>query len=305
MFHRHAVEYNHPASGMMTGVKHTPVVASALLCSAAIALSSWAGTAALTTVVCAVCLVVALGWPQLMGVSARRSLSAVILAAGTVAAVGAGIVGSRENLFFWSSVALAFGVMTVFVIQVLRGSGSAAPGERSDRLESTLGACGGVVVTTTSAGWVAGLRYPYELSTTGGADMLSAVSSWNRLHYEQWGVLSATGPGGELSVVALAAVALFTATLAACLPGRSRVVVPVTVLVGCAGALGMALLWGELTLLFAAVLGLCAGALTGAFRRFLALHGPPEGLVAAWAVGAAPVAVMGALVYFTERLLFV
>lgn len=304
---------------MMTGVKHMPVVVSALLCAAAVALSSWAGTATLTAVVCAVCLVVALGWPQLMGVSARRSLSAVILAAGVVAAVGAGIVGSRENLFFWSSVALAFGVMTVFVIQVLRGaevpasgspeprsaSGETASGGRSDRLESTLGACAGVVITTTAAGWVAGLRYPYELSTAGGADMLSAMSSWNRLHYEQWGVLSATGPGGELSVVALAAVALIAATLIACLPGRSRLVVPATVLAGCAGSLAMALLWGELTLLFAAVLGLCAGALVGAFRRFLALHGPPEGLAAACAVGAAPVAVMGALVYFTERLLFV
>lgn len=304
---------------MMTGVKYTPVAASALLCAAAVALSSWAGTATLTAVVCAVCLVVAFGWPQLMGLPARRSLSAVILGAGVVAAAGAGIVDSRENLFFWSSVALAFGVMTVFVIQVLRGSEPvpsastvegagdvrAAPGRPSDRLESTLGACGGVVVTTTAAGWVAGLRYPYELSTAGGADMLSAVGSWNRWHYEQWGVLSATGPGGELSVVALAAVALFIAVLAACLPGRSRVVVPLTVLAGCGGALGMALLWGELTLLFAALLGLCAGALVGAFRRFLSLHGPPERLAAAWAVGAAPVAVMGALVYFTERLLFV
>ena len=126
-------------------MKYLPVAASALISAAALALTSWLGTAALTVVVCLICAVVALGWPQLMGVTARGSLSAVIGAAGIVAAVGAAIAAEVDTLFFWSSVALAFGIIAVFLIQVLRGTG------RPHRLESTLGACAGVVVTTTAA----------------------------------------------------------------------------------------------------------------------------------------------------------
>ena len=72
-------------------MKYLPVAASALLSAAALALTSWLGTAALTVMVCLMCAVIALGWPQLMGVTARTSLSAVIAASGVVAAVGAAI----------------------------------------------------------------------------------------------------------------------------------------------------------------------------------------------------------------------
>lgn len=253
----------------------------------------------MTVVVCALCLVVALGWPQLMAVTARKSLSAVILTTGVVAAVGAGIVTKVESLFFWSSVALAFGVMIVFIIQVLRGS------ERPHRLESTLGACAGVVITTTAAGWVAGLRYPAGMAGTDEGDGLGMLRVRGLFPYEDWEVLGVTGPGGELSVVALAAFSLLAGCAVACLPVRDRIVLPLIVLTSTLAALGIALLWGELTLLFAGVLGLAAGVLLASFRRFLVLQGPPEQLLSRLAVGAAPIAGMGAVVYFTERLLFV
>ncbi|GAA1821984.1 hypothetical protein [Nesterenkonia flava] len=280
-------------------MKYFPVALMALAAPLLIAALSWAGTAALTVAVCALCVVVAVGWPQLMGVTARKSLSMVILAAGVIAAVGAALVAKTENLFFWSSVALAFGVMTVFVIQVLRGTG------RPHRLESTLGACTGVVITTTAAGWVAGLRYPAELAGTNGGDVLGLLHVRGLLHYEDWTVLNVTGPGGELSVVALAASALFAGSLVACLPLREAIVLPATVVVSTAAALTIAILWGELTLLFAGVLGVAAGVLLACFRRFLVQHGAPGSVLSGMAVGAAPVASMGALVYFTERLLFV
>ncbi|GAB3191148.1 hypothetical protein [Nesterenkonia suensis] len=275
------------------------VAASALLSAIALVAGSWAGTAVLTAVVCAICVVLSLGWPQLMGVSARRSLSAVILVAGVVAALGAAVVQEVESLFFWSSVALAFGVMSVFVIQVLRGTG------RPHRLESTLGASAGVVISTTAAGWVAGLRYPAELVGIGDDDALGVLAVPGLAVFEDWALLDVTGAGGQLSVVGLAAISLGVSVLLACLPLRDVFVLPLVVLGGFAGSLLTALLWGELTLLFSGLLGLGAGVLIAAMRRFLIVEGAPVGRLSAMAVGAAPIAGMGALVYFAERLLFV
>ncbi|WP_022873783.1 hypothetical protein [Nesterenkonia alba] len=279
-------------------MKYLPVVAAAASASVLLAVTSWVGVMALTAAVCLLCVVVALGWPQLMGVTARKSLSVVILTAGIVAAVGAAVVERVQSLFFWSTVALAFGVMVVFVLQVLRGS------DRPYRLESTLGACAGVVVTTTAAGWVAGLRYPASLAGTEDDAGVALLRVRGLLPYEDFALLAVTGQGGEISVVGLAALALLAGTVAACLPWRDAVVLPVVVVVTCAASVGAAVLWGEVTLLFAGVLGLAAGALMASFRRFVVLHGPPEGVLSALAVGTAPIAAMGGLVYFTERLLF-
>ncbi|GGE69254.1 hypothetical protein [Nesterenkonia cremea] len=281
-------------------MKYLPVAASALISAAALALTSWLGTAALTVVVCLICAVVALGWPQLMGVTARGSLSAVIAAAGIVAAVGASIAAAVDTLFFWSSVSLAFGIIAVFLIQVLRGTG------RPHRLESTLGACAGVVVTTTAAGWVAGLRYPASLAEGGEqSDVMGFLSVRGLMPYEDWGMLGVTGPGGELSVVGLAAATLFIGSLIACLPWRDALSLPLVVLGSAAAAVGLAVFWGELTLLFAGIIGLSAGALLACFRRFLIQQGAPSGLLSGTAVGAAPIAATGVLIYFTERVLLV
>lgn len=281
-------------------MKYLPVAASALISAAALALTSWLGTAALTVVVCLICAVVALGWPQLMGVTARGSLSAVIAAAGIVAAVGASVAAEVDTLFFWSSVSLAFGIIAVFLIQVLRGTG------RPHRLESTLGACAGVVVTTTAAGWVAGLRYPASLAEGGEtSDVMGFLSVRGLMPYEDWGVLGVTGPGGELSVVGLAAATLFIGSLIACLPWRDALSLPLVVLGSAAAAVGLAVFWGELTLLFAGIIGLSAGALLACFRRFLIQQGAPSGLLSGTAVGAAPIAATGVLIYFTERVLLV
>ena len=279
-------------------MKYAPLALAALVGALALAAAAWLGVAALTAVVCVLCGLVALGWPQLMGLTARRSLSAVIFAAGAVSTIGAAIVTRVESLFFWSAVALAFGVMVVFVIQVLRGA------DRPNRLESTLGACAGVVVTTMAAGWVAGLRYPAGMGDGEPDDVgIDLLRVRGLLPYEEWGILGVTGPGGELSVVILAAFALIAGTAAACLPVRDAVALPATVVASLAAAVGVALLWGELTLLFAGALGVAAGALLASFRRFLVLQGVPTGLLPKLAVGAAPIAVMGGLVYFTERLL--
>ncbi|WP_218222045.1 hypothetical protein [Nesterenkonia sp. Act20] len=281
-------------------MKYIPVAASSLFAATALALASWAGTVAMTLVVCVICVFIALGWPQLMGVTARRSLSSVIAAAGVIAALGAAVVGTADNLFFWSSVALAFGVMSVFLIQVLRGTG------RPHRLESTIGACAGVLIATTTAGWVAGLRYPVELAgASGGEDATGILTVRGLLAVENFTLLAVTGASGELAVVTLAAGTLGVGTLLAFMPLRNALAMTLVVAGSVAAAIGMTLAWGELTLLFAGTLGLVAGLLLASFRRFLVAKGPPQGILSGIAVGAAPIAAMGALTYFTERLLLV
>lgn len=280
-------------------MKYFSVAATAIVTAAALAAASWAGTLSLTAVVVALCGVVAVGWPQLMGVEARKSLSAVIFLSGVVAALGSAIVERAESLFFWSSVALAFGVMSVFVIQVVRGTG------QPQRLESTIGACGGVVIATTAAGWVSGLRYPAELVSVHQADSRGLLAVRGLFHYEDSAILAVTGTDGDLSVVGLAAMTLVASALAACLPVRDAIALPLVVFVGAGAGIALGVLWGELTLLFVGILGVGAGMLMASFRRFLILRGPPQGMLAACAVGGAPIAAMGAVVYFTERLLFV
>lgn len=280
-------------------MKYIPVAASALLAATALALASWVGTVAMTLVVCGLSILIALGWPQLMGVSARRSLSTVIASAGVIAALGAGVVGAADDLFFWSSVALAFGVMSVFLIQVLRGTG------RPHRLESTIGACAGVLIATTGAGWIAGLRYPVELADATGDDARGILAVRGLLPVEDTTLLAVTGASAELTVVTLAAGTLIVATLLAAVPLPHAWAMLLVVLGSTAAAIGMTLAWGELTLLFAGTLGLVAGLLLASFRRFLLAQGPPQGILSGIAVGAAPIAAMGALTYFTERLLLV
>ncbi|GAA1148920.1 hypothetical protein [Nesterenkonia lutea] len=281
-------------------MKYIPVAASSLFAATALALASWAGTFTTTLVACVLCVFIALGWPQLMGVAARRSLSAVIASAGVIAVLGAAVVGTADDLFFWSSVALAFGVMSVFLIQVLRGTG------RPHRLESTIGACAGVVIATTTAGWVAGLRYPVELAdAAGGEDATGILAVRGLFAVENSTLLAVTGASGELAVVTLAAGTLVAGTVLAAVPLRNALAMPLVVIGSVAAAIGMTLAWGELTLLFAGTIGLVAGLLLASFRRFLMAQGPPQGILSGIAVGAAPIAAMGALTYFTERLLLV
>ncbi|MDO5492671.1 MAG: hypothetical protein Q4F53_03530 [Nesterenkonia sp.] len=279
-------------------MKYLPLVGSALLSSAALLLASLLGTAAVALVACGVCVLIAWGWPQLMGVTARTSLSIVILIAGVVAVLGASLVERASALFFWSTVALAFGVMVVFVIQVLRGTG------RPQRLESTLGASTGVVISTTAAGWVAGYRYPLELTgVDDDADDTRVITVRGLLPTEGDGVLGVSGQGETLSIIGLGALLLLVVVLIASLPARDRVVFPLVIVGGVVAGVAAGFVWGQATILFCAILGAGAGVLVGAFRRFLILQGAPAGVRARTAVGAAPVAALGAVIYFAERLL--
>lgn len=136
------------------------------------------------------------------------------------------------------------------------------------RLESTLGSGAGVLIAGLACGWVASLRYLGE-------------------------------PGLTLIVGISAAVAL----LAGMLPWPDRALAPLAIgLAGLAGPLA-ALLFSDVRVLPAMVLGILAGAVIGAFRRLRTLSGVPERFIGVVAASLAPLLPLGSLLYLVEKIL--
>ena len=95
---------------------------------------------------------VGIGWPHFLRIPAKKTLAAVIALPGAAAAVAAGVTPAPGYLD-WTPALVAVGMMAVFVVQLIRGTGQA------QRLESTLGCCAGVLLSCLGAGWIAGARF--------------------------------------------------------------------------------------------------------------------------------------------------
>jgi len=240
-------------------------VVAAVLLSAVIGASYWSPVA-VVAVACAGALMVGLGWPQLLGIPARKTLSTVISLAGIGAVLLASVAPTGMALA-WTVVVVALGVMAVFMVQLVRGTG------QPHRLESTFGASTGLVLAVLGAGWVA-------------ADRLSDNEA-------DTGMMLVTG----ISMLM---------TIAVCvLPWPDRLVAPLGVLLAVlTGMLGAAVT-SDVPLLPAAVVGALVGIVVVCFRRLVLAEGGPEQLPAALAVGSAPVMASGGLVYFLEKMLLV
>jgi hypothetical protein len=95
---------------------------------------------------------VGIGWPHFLRIPAKKTLAAVIALPGAAAAVCASLAPPPGYLD-WTPAFVALGMMAVFVVQLIRGTGQA------QRLESTLGCCVGVLLSCLGAGWIAGARF--------------------------------------------------------------------------------------------------------------------------------------------------
>ncbi|MGA7205439.1 MAG: permease [Specibacter sp.] len=139
---------------------------------------------------------------------------------------------------------------------------------QAHRLESTLGSGAGVAVAGLAGGWVASYRFLGEP----GMSMIVAISA----------------------VVAL---------LVGMLPWPDRVAAPLAiVLAALAGPLA-ALMFSDVRILPAAVLGAVVAALIAGFHRLRTLAGPLGSIFGGSAAALAPVLSLGTLVYFVEKLL--
>ncbi|WP_407709822.1 permease [Arthrobacter nitrophenolicus] len=107
---------------------------------------------ALVVVAVLIAAAVGIGWPHFLRIPAKKTLAAVIALPGAAAAIAAATVPG-PGFLDWTPAFIAVGMMAVFVVQLIRGTGQA------QRLESTLGCCVGVLLSCLGSGWVAGARF--------------------------------------------------------------------------------------------------------------------------------------------------
>ncbi len=99
---------------------------------AAIVAGAYSSPEALLAVAVLTAAGVGVGWPHFLGIPARKTLAALIGLPGVGSAVAATYLPA-PGFLDWTPSFIAAGVMAVFVMQLIRGTGQA------QRLESTLG----------------------------------------------------------------------------------------------------------------------------------------------------------------------
>lgn len=123
-----------------------------LVTLAVIVAGSYAPAGVMTGVGIVAAAVIGIGWPHFLAVPAKKTLAAVIALSGMGSAVAAGYAPAPGYLDYVPAF-IAAGVIAVFVVQLVRGTGQA------QRLESTLGSCAGVLLSCLGAGWIASVRF--------------------------------------------------------------------------------------------------------------------------------------------------
>ncbi len=139
---------------------------------------------------------------------------------------------------------------------------------QAHRLESTMGAGAGVIIAGFAGGWVASYRFLGE-------------------------------PGMTLITVISAAVALAVGML----PWPDRALAPLAVVLSALAGPLAALLFSDLRIIPAAVLGALVAAVIASFRRLRTLTRPVRDIPGGFAAAVAPILSLGAVVYFLDKLL--
>lgn len=201
------------------------------------------------------------GWPHFLAVPAKKTLAAVIGLAGIGSAVSASYLPPPGYLD-WTPAFIAMGVIAVFVVQLIRGTGQA------QRLESTLGCCAGVLLNCLGAGWIAGARFT-----------------------------------GVKEMVLVAGLSAAVALMAGLLRLPDRIVAPLGIVLAGLVAPLAGLVWSDIEVLPAAVVGVVLGSVLVSFRRMATLRRGRLNLPAVLGMGIAPVWAVGSLAYFIDKLL--
>ncbi|MEZ2390815.1 permease [bacterium RCC_150] len=204
---------------------------------------------------------VGIGWPHFLAVPAKKTLSAVIGLAGAGSALAAGFI-PPPGFLDATPAFIAAGVIAVFVVQLIRGTGQA------QRLESTLGCCAGVLLSCLGAGWIAASRF-----------------------------------NGVKEMVLVAGLSGAVTLLAGLLRWPDRVVAPLGIVAAGLVAPLAGLVFSDIAIIPAIVVGVVMGSVLGSFRRMVTLRLGRLNLPAVLGMGVAPVWAVGALSYFIDKLL--
>ena len=228
---------------------------------AAIVGASYTSPEALLAVGVLIAAAVGIGWPHFLGIPARKTLAVLIGLPGVGAAVAATYLPA-PGFLDWTPSFMAAGVMAIFVMQLIRGTG------QSQRLESILGSCAGVLLSCLGAGWIACSRF-----------------------------------NGVREMLLVAAISAAIALLAGLIRWPDRVVAPLGVVAaGLAGPLA-GLVFSDIAVIPAAVVGVVVGAVLVSFRRLVIIRGESLSFAAALGIGLGPVSAVGSLAYFIDKLL--
>lgn len=208
-----------------------------------------------------VALAVGIGWPHFLGIPAKKTLAAIIGLPGAGSAVAATYVPAPAFLD-WTPAFIAAGVMAVFLMQLLRGTGQA------QRLESTLGSSAGVLLSCLGAGWIAASRF-----------------------------------NGVKEMLLVAGISAAFALLSGLIRWPDRIVAPLGIVLAGLSAPLAGLIFSNIAVIPAAVVGTVVGAVLVSLRRLVILRGDEINFPAALGMGLAPVAAVGSLAYFIDKLL--
>ncbi|RDV09805.1 permease [Arthrobacter sp. RT-1] len=170
---------------------------------------------------------VGIGWPHFLRIPAKKTLAAVIALPGAGSALAAALAPAPGYLD-WTPRFLALGMMAVFVVQLIRGTGQA------QRLESTLGCCVGVLLSCLGAGWIAGARLDsiremlLVAAISAAVALLAGLIRWPDSVVAPLGIVLAglAGPlaGLVLSDIAVLPAAIFGVVVGAVLASFRRLV---------------------------------------------------------------------------------
>ncbi|WP_104172003.1 permease [Arthrobacter sp. Y81] len=208
-----------------------------------------------------VALAVGIGWPHFLGIPAKKTLAAIIGLPGAGSAVAATYVPA-PGFLDWTPAFIAAGVMAVFLMQLMRGTGQA------QRLESTLGSSAGVLLSCLGAGWIAASRF-----------------------------------NGVKEMLLVAGISAAFALLAGLIRWPDRIVAPLGIVLAGLTAPLAGLIFSNIAVIPAAVVGVVVGAVLVSLRRLVILRGDAINIPAALGMGLAPVAAVGSLAYFIDKLL--
>ncbi|WP_427129703.1 permease [Pseudarthrobacter sp. S9] len=155
---------------------------------------------------------VGVGWPHFLGIPAKKTLAALIGLPGVGSAVAATYLPA-PGFLDWTPSFMAAGVIAIFVMQLLRGTGQA------QRLESTLGSCAGVLLSCLGAGWIAcsrfnGVREMFLVAAISAAiALLAGLIRWPDRVVAPLGVVGA-GLAGPLAGLVFSDIAVIPAAVA-------------------------------------------------------------------------------------------
>jgi hypothetical protein len=184
---------------------------------AAVVAGAYSSPQALLAVAVLTALGVGIGWPHFLGIPARKTLAALIGLPGVGSAVAATYVPAPAFLD-WTPAFMAAGVLAVFVMQLLRGTGQA------QRLESTLGSCVGVLLSCLGAGWIAcsrfnGVREMFLVAAVSAAiALLAGLIRWPDRVVAPLGIAGA-GLAGPLAGLVFSDIAVIPAAVAGIVVG--------------------------------------------------------------------------------------